>query len=109
VCASQREVELVSSRSPEGRVDLRALEAYTVERLCREDPGDVTRLVFKAFDARCAGFISRADLHHAFTNCAPSVARRTIDEIFDEVDVDGDGRVSCKEFESMMRAGAAIR
>ncbi|KAG1677155.1 hypothetical protein FOA52_000961 [Chlamydomonas sp. UWO 241] len=71
--------------------------------LSDRDAADATRQVFRAFDVRCAGFIARQDAHAVFSAAAPAVSARVVDEVFDELDLDRDGRVSFTDFATMMR------
>lgn len=50
-----------------------------------------------------AGFLSREDAQAAFRTGAPSVALPVVGEVFDALDLDHDGRVSCRDFVAMMR------
>eukprot|EP00238_Polyblepharides_amylifera_P004585 CAMPEP_0196581250 /NCGR_PEP_ID=MMETSP1081-20130531/33183_1 /TAXON_ID=36882 /ORGANISM="Pyramimonas amylifera, Strain CCMP720" /LENGTH=154 /DNA_ID=CAMNT_0041901407 /DNA_START=72 /DNA_END=533 /DNA_ORIENTATION=+ len=84
------------------QLDFGAFQTAMEEKLSLLEPGDRIRQIFKAFDKRCFGFIGREDLHAVFHDCLPHIKSSVIDEIFDEVDTDGDGRVSCREFELLM-------
>ncbi|KAF5838427.1 hypothetical protein DUNSADRAFT_2895 [Dunaliella salina] len=68
-----------------------------------QDPNERIRQVFKAFDKEACGFISRSTAHAAFSEAAPTVSWKVVDEVFDELDLDHDGRVSCQDFVTMMR------
>mmetsp|Transcript_2470 Transcript_2470/g.4130 ORF Transcript_2470/g.4130 Transcript_2470/m.4130 type:complete len:160 (+) Transcript_2470:332-811(+) len=101
---SKVEVDIILQRCPEeGRVEVAAFRAFLEEKLSVIDPDDRVRQLFKAFDVRCLGFIGREDLHKVFAKCLPSIQAAVIDEIFEEVDTDYDGRVSCRDFEAMLR------
>mmetsp|Transcript_38348 Transcript_38348/g.83422 ORF Transcript_38348/g.83422 Transcript_38348/m.83422 type:complete len:166 (-) Transcript_38348:123-620(-) len=104
---SKVEVNIVMHRCPEGpyegQVDISMFRAYLEEKLSVIDPDDRMRQLFKAFDVRCLGFIGREDLHKVFAKCLPSIPATVIDEIYEEIDTDSDGRVSCRDFEAMLR------
>ena len=63
------------------------------------------RQVFKAFDPTCSGLVARVDLHAAFAAACPHVPEATVNQIFNEVDADGDGRVTPADFSAMMLFG----
>ncbi|GAX81835.1 hypothetical protein CEUSTIGMA_g9263.t1 [Chlamydomonas eustigma] len=67
------------------------------------DTGEHERTIFKLFDIRRSGFISREDAHTVFKGAAPGVPTRVVEEVFDELDLDQDGRVSCHDFLTMIR------
>ena len=107
---SKREVGRLLERAgvpPEGEIGRAAFADGMEASLRAQDRGEQIRRVFKAFDLTSAGFISRRDLHLVFARCAPAVPAATIDEVFAEVDADGDGRVSGPEFTAMMLFGGA--
>ncbi|KAK9804252.1 hypothetical protein WJX72_003552 [[Myrmecia] bisecta] len=97
------EVDRVMQRCPCGQVDMTTFVQYAEARLAMRDPDEHMRNIFKAFDQRRAGFITCQDLHTAVQQSAPHIPARTVDTMFDELDADGDGRVSCREFMAMMR------
>lgn len=84
-------------------MDQPSFETYMLSRMLNEDPEDHVRRAFKAFDQRDMGWISREDVHRVFASAAPATPSHVIDEVFDQVDLDQDGRVSCREFRAMMR------
>ena len=63
----------------------------------------VTRQVFLTFDARCQGFITEDDCARAFQQVVPHMAAQRVPGLFREVDRNGDGRVSYRDFELMMQ------
>uniref|UniRef100_A0A061R8L4 Ef-hand calcium-binding domain-containing protein 11 n=2 Tax=Tetraselmis sp. GSL018 TaxID=582737 RepID=A0A061R8L4_9CHLO len=77
--------------------------SQSMERiLSLRDHDEHVRQIFKTFDYRCSGFINKADLFKVFSNCAPHIPQEVVSQAFDEVDADGDGRVSCREFVNIM-------
>mmetsp|Transcript_8236 Transcript_8236/g.21018 ORF Transcript_8236/g.21018 Transcript_8236/m.21018 type:complete len:155 (+) Transcript_8236:246-710(+) len=91
---------------PEGSVlDEAAFTACMEWRLGIQDPDERIRQIFKSFDYRCSGFISSDDLLKVFTNCVPHIPHETARQVFDEIDSDRDGRVSLREFVSIMKFG----
>ena len=107
---SKREVSRLFERArvpPGGEIGREAFVDSMEAVLRAQDRDEHIRRVFKAFDVTSSGFVSRRDLHSVFARCAPGVPRATVDEVFTEVDADGDGRVSGPEFAAMMLFGAA--
>ncbi|XP_052827602.1 EF-hand calcium-binding domain-containing protein 11 isoform X2 [Octopus bimaculoides] len=78
------------------------IKAMTPKMAARDENEEI-RLTFMAFDFSCHGFITIADLKKVFKEVAPKFPEENIEVIFREVDQDGDGRVSFKDFEFMMK------
>ncbi|EDO37209.1 predicted protein [Nematostella vectensis] len=68
-----------------------------------QDPDDHIRQVFQAFDMECRGFITLDNAKRVFSQVAPFVSAKNVENVFREIDGDGDGRVSYKDFEFMMK------
>ncbi|XP_052698854.1 EF-hand calcium-binding domain-containing protein 11-like isoform X3 [Crassostrea angulata] len=49
------------------------------------------------------GFLSVEDLQRAFSQVAPHIPNHTVQTCFRELDRDGDGRISYKDFDFMMK------
>ena len=103
---SRIEVDCIFRDSADGRVDLARFVSYMEGKLALRDPDEHVRTLFKAFDTRRAGFISVTDALKAFAQAAPSVPEGVVCDVFAEVDNDGDGKVSCLDFASMLRQHA---
>lgn len=71
-------------------------------RYANRDKHEEIRQSFLALDTSCRGFLTLADLKKAMKLVAPRLEKKA-DEIFRELDTDGDGRVSYREFEVMMQ------
>ena len=67
------------------------------------DEDDYIRQVFVAFDRHCHSFLTIDDLKKAVGQVAPHLPAHAIESSFREIDRDGDGRVSYKDFEFMMK------
>ncbi|XP_036363334.1 EF-hand calcium-binding domain-containing protein 11-like isoform X2 [Octopus sinensis] len=78
------------------------IKAMTPKMAARDENEEI-RLTFMAFDFSCHGFLTIADLKKVFKEVAPKFPEENIEVIFREVDQDGDGRVSFKDFEFMMK------
>ncbi|XP_038071400.1 EF-hand calcium-binding domain-containing protein 11-like [Patiria miniata] len=72
-------------------------------KLAAQDRDEEIRQIFMTFDTHCRGFVTVDDLHRAFSEVAPRIPRHRVDTLFKEVDRDGDGRVSYRDFEFMMK------
>ena len=68
------------------------------QRLAMQEPDEVTRRSFRAFDAHAKGYISAADFERVMNGIAPHLPRETISLVFSEVDTDrdGDGPACCR-------------
>ncbi|XP_074644112.1 EF-hand calcium-binding domain-containing protein 11-like [Tubulanus polymorphus] len=67
------------------------------------DSDDEIRQTFLAFDYQCRGFLTMDDFKKASSFIAPHLSLHTLETAFREVDRDGDGRISFKDFEYMMK------
>ena len=65
-------------------------------------------MAFDAFDVNSEGFIRREVCEAIFKKHLRALPKVTFDEIFDEVDENGDGLISLAEFASMMFARIVI-
>lgn len=70
--------------------------------LMQDEDGEI-RQTFLAFDTKCRGFIGLEDAKNIFEVVAPFVKQFDLQRLFREVDRDGDGRVSYRDFEYMMK------
>ena len=61
------------------------------QRLAMQEPDEVTRRSFRAFDAHAKGYISAADFERVMNGIAPHLPRETVSLVFSEVDTDRDG------------------
>ena len=77
------------------------------QRLATQDPDSVIRRTFRSFDVDLKGYVSFADLQAALQRVAPQIPLHTATLMFSQLDEDGDGRVSYKDFHKMMTVRAA--
>ncbi|OWF54355.1 EF-hand calcium-binding domain-containing protein 11-like [Mizuhopecten yessoensis] len=73
------------------------------EKMSKADQDGEIRHTFMAFDSQCRGFLTAEDLEKAVSCVAPHIPHHSIHSTFRELDRDGDGRVSYKDFDSMMK------
>lgn len=78
------------------------VEAVT-PKLINRDEDDEIRQTFMAFDTHCKGFLTVDDLKRVFSNVAPHMSAHHLEKMFRELDRDGDGRVSYKDFDFLMK------
>lgn len=77
------------------------------QRVRTQDCDDVIRRTFRAFDTQLKGYVSFADMQSALQEVAPGLPPHTASLAFSQIDADGDGRVSYKDFYSMMTSRVA--
>jgi hypothetical protein len=85
-------------------IELPRLCEAMAHRLALQEPDEVIRRAFRAFDPTAKGYISLADLEAAVANVAPGLPAHTVELCFRQLDADGDGRVSFRDFSAMMAA-----
>ncbi|KAL5008209.1 hypothetical protein ScPMuIL_013790 [Solemya velum] len=73
------------------------------DKVKRKDENEEIRQTFLAFDVQCRGFLTAEDTRKVFGQVAPHIPAHTVDTNFRELDRDGDGRISYKDFEFMMK------
>ena len=100
------ELDSLLPKRPDGRASMELPEfcAVMAQRLRTQDRDELIRRTFRAFDTDLKGYVSFADLQRALGQVAPQLPRHTASLIFSQVDGDGDGRVSYKDFHGMMAA-----
>lgn len=74
-------------------------------KLFAKNEDEEIRQTFMAFDSQCNGFLKLEDLKKVFSQVAPNFPAHRIDNIFRELDSNGDGRVSFKDFDFLMKHG----
>lgn len=67
------------------------------------DSEEEIREAFKVFDRDNNGFISAAELRHVMTSIGEKLTDDEVDEMIREADQDGDGRIDCMAFWSILR------
>ena len=89
---------------PPAGMTLPQLCELVTRKLALQEPEEVVRRAFRAFDDRAKGYISLADLESAVARVAPGLPRETVAHAFAELDADGDGRVAYGDFYGMFLA-----
>lgn len=64
---------------------------------------DSVRLVFSAFDQDNSGFLSKSELSGAFKQLGVTFTDKQLENCYNKVDRDHDGKISFKEFFSLYR------
>ena len=85
-------------------LDLPTWIDYVSQWKFKQDPSQRIRETFRILDSTCSGFISRDDWHNAVSTVAPHVHPCVVDDAFDAVDSNRDGRIDCEEFVALMAA-----
>ncbi|XP_059175813.1 EF-hand calcium-binding domain-containing protein 11-like [Physella acuta] len=78
------------------------LTAAMTPKFRAEDEDEKIRNTFKAFDKNCQGFLKMEDVKRVFSQC-PLYPEHRVELAFREIDRDGDGRISYKDFDCMMK------
>ena len=73
---------------PRAGVELPQLCELVARKLAIQEPDEVVRRTFRAFDATAKGYLSLADLEAVVTRVAPQLPRHTIALIFAQLDAD---------------------
>ena len=104
---------LVPKRSGSGAMPsgltLPQLIDLVTRKLALQEPEELVRRAFRAFDQRANGYVSLADLEAAVQRVAPQLPRHTVALAFAQLDADCDGRVAYRDFLQMMLARPAGR
>lgn len=85
-------------------VTLEQLCELAARKLALQEPEEVVRRSFRAFDRRAKGYVSHSDLEAAVERVAPQLPKHTVALAFTELDADADGRVAYGDFYHMMLA-----
>eukprot|EP00658_Telonema_sp_P-2_P034311 TRINITY_DN2505_c0_g1_i1.p1 TRINITY_DN2505_c0_g1~~TRINITY_DN2505_c0_g1_i1.p1 ORF type:complete len:144 (+),score=27.79 TRINITY_DN2505_c0_g1_i1:229-660(+) len=77
-------------------------EMVVRDRQDSRDPDEKIRQAFRTMDTQYVGFLTYSGVKAVFEEVLPSVGAEEVRRAFNEVDEDGDGRISYREFECMM-------
>ncbi|XP_059156362.1 EF-hand calcium-binding domain-containing protein 11-like isoform X2 [Physella acuta] len=84
-------------------LSLPQLTAAMTPKFRAEDEDEKIRNTFKAFDKNCQGFLKMEDVKRVFSQVCPLYPEHRVELAFREIDRDGDGRISYKDFDFMMK------
>lgn len=87
----------------EDTVNYEQFERKVMSEVKRLDNIEELRNAFMTIDFSCKEFLTLDDLNKQFQLVAPHLSQKTIDDTFRELDRDGDGRISYKDFELAMQ------
>lgn len=96
------EIEALTGVAGSEWVDETAFVRHLGERARRHGQRERLRECFRSIDGRRKGCLTRDDARREFSQVAPTVPPEVVDEVFDEADQDGDGRVGWRDFESLI-------
>lgn len=84
------------------RLDSSTFQKLVMERLSDLAPHHETRQLFYAFDTKCQGFLTLEDFKRAFNTISPKIPKSTVVSSFHQICTSADGKISYREFESLM-------
>lgn len=87
-----------------GGLSLDEFVSIMIYRLRGRDKDELVHEVFTALDVTQRGFLTEVECLAAFKQVAPSMKKDVVKALFMEVDSNGDGRLSYKDFELMMKS-----
>jgi len=85
-------------------LDLEQFTAVMLTRLKGREKDEIIREIFLCMDIYQRGFLTESDCISAFHQVAPGMKREMVQELFWEVDLNGDGRISYSDFELLMKS-----
>lgn len=77
--------------------------SYMTDRLRQKDQDELIREVFISLDVYQRGFLTEGECLAAFHQVAPHLKEDVVKGLFTELDFNGDGKVSYRDFEIMMK------
>ena len=86
----------------DGKVNCEEFVAMMASKMKDADREEEIRVAFRVLDRDGNGFITAAVLRHVMTNLGEKLTDEEVDEMIREADIDGDGKVNCEEFVTMM-------
>ena len=73
-----------------------------MKKMAALDDTELIHRMFMAFDVQCKGFLAYRDCLRAFREVLPHIQAKVVEDMFTEIDLDGDGRISYRDFETML-------
>ncbi|XP_052103548.1 calmodulin-like [Mytilus californianus] len=86
----------------DGTVDFHEFLTMMSKQLSSRDTAGEIREAFRVFDKEANGFITVEELRDIMGNMGEKMTEEEVEEMIQEVDIDGDGRVYCDEFVKML-------
>ena len=86
----------------DGKVNCEEFVAMMASKMKDADREEEIRVAFRVLDRDGNGFITAAVLRHVMTNLGEKLTNKEVDAMIREADIDGDGKVNCEEFVTMM-------
>ena len=84
-------------------ITFETFKSLMLPKLQHRDNDEIIRQVFLALDIQCRGFLTIEDVTQAFHEVIPTMPQDQVKQLFKEIDMDEDGRISYKDFELMMK------
>ena len=103
---SQQEVtEMISSVDDNGDLAIDFTEFLVLMKSHVGNPDSDLRYAFSHFDHDASGYITREKLKRVMNKFDRELTDRELEAIFNEVDTDGDGKITFTEFRALMVRG----
>lgn len=85
-------------------LDIERFTSIMLKRLKERDKDELVREVYMALDVTQRGFLTEVECIAAFKQVLPSIKKEVVRGLFQEVDINGDGKLSYRDFELMMKS-----
>ena len=100
---SKYEVGRLMAPCCDNRMDFETFTKVMTSKLAAVDEDEDIKHIFMSFDTQYRGYITLQDLKKVAGRVAPTIKDSTLEAAFSEADRDGDGRVSHKDLEFVMK------
>ena len=97
-------LKLVSEFDPDntGSIDYESFFNLIHNSMTKKDPMDKIKLSFQMLDENKTGKITLANLKHVASQLGEDISEQELQEMINEADLDGDGKISYDEYLNMM-------
>ncbi|CAG2234632.1 CALM [Mytilus edulis] len=82
----------------DGTVTFEEFLAIMTKQLCSKETAADIREAFRVFDKDGKGYLTVSEFQHIMGNLGEKMTWEETEEMIEEVDTDGDGRISCDDF-----------